>query len=126
MVVRNLIPISILILLISCNGSIEVIGLKDKEKTPEKIINTRFAMSTAESSLTLFPEKYHVVSTINLYDLVPHLDQLPITEDSFIEVMDVLEAEANRENANRAFLIRTGDCNAPIGYCQAKLANKVN
>lgn len=121
---RLLFPLIMLFLFISCSGSINLSGLQSKNQLPPTYTTQVFAMSTADFLLTEYPEKYQVVKTINLYDLLPHLDQLPITQESFEEIMDALEGEAKRENANRAYLTKNADCTAQIGYCQAIIAVK--
>lgn len=80
----------------------------------------RFYLTTQEDLL----DKYPTLESIDLYDYIPHLDQLPITVESFEEIRDILEGEAKRVGANRAILMKSGDCHAEIGYCNVELIYK--
>lgn len=101
--------------IVSCSGKITVGGLHKENEQGERIF-----LSTQENLLV----KYPTLESINLYDYIPHLDQLPIITESFEEIFEALEGEAKRVGANRVILIKNANCTAEIGYCSAKLIYK--
>lgn len=103
-----------LLLLSSCGKGDLKIKLKNDpgaNSTPEKI----FRMSTQESVI----EKYPVIEEVNLYELIPHLDSLPIHYDSFMEIYRVLELKGTIIQSRYVVLKKDPSCTSDIGYCRA-------
>lgn len=74
-----------------------------------------FQMSTNEKLIL----NNKVVKIVNLYDILPHLDSLPLEKESFFEVYDNLALNQNLYKSKTVVLVKTTDCLTPIGYCQA-------
>lgn len=102
------------ILLSSCGKGDIKIKLKNDpgaNNSPEKI----FRMSTQESII----EKYPVIEEVNLYELIPHLNSLPIHYDSFMEIYRVLELKGTIISSRYVVLKKDTACTSDIGYCRA-------
>lgn len=80
-----------------------------------------FYMSTNEDLV----EKYGYFKKINLYDLIPHLNDLPIEKESFWEIQDALEIEAIDLASNYAVILKSPDCSAQVGYCEAYIIKRL-
>lgn len=79
-----------------------------------------FYITTSESKLT----SYNIVKNFNLYKLIPHLDVLDMTIDSYEEVLAAVRHASRFEKYNVAVLVKSDDCMAEFGYCKAYLINQ--
>lgn len=112
--------IALLILLPTLNscgkGTIDVF-LNKPQIFKKKMV---FRMSTQEKLL----ERYPVAASINLYELLPELDSLPIDYDSFAQVYNALKQQGEIYSSHYAVLVKTDSCSSQIGYCEAYLLNR--
>ncbi|MGZ3790144.1 MAG: hypothetical protein ACXVLQ_16545 [Bacteriovorax sp.] len=108
----------LLAILVSCGKNNVLVTIHSPHNVD--VAMPRFFLSNQEALL----DRYAIIKKIDLYEVLPHLDSLPIEYDSFIEIRDVLKIEAIKYNANRAVLKKTNDCMAQVGYCEAYLILK--
>lgn len=78
-----------------------------------------FAMSTNEKLL----DDHQIIKKVDLYELIPDLDSLPLEQESFFEVYDNLKLGAE-EFSKYVVLKKTADCQSQIGYCEAYYIKK--
>lgn len=80
-----------------------------------------FFMSTDETLI----EKYGHYKKVNLYELFPNLDYMPIEKESFWAIQDALETEALELPSNYAVIKKTPECLALVGYCEAYIIKRL-
>lgn len=78
-------------------------------------------MSTSEELI----EKYGYYKKVDLREVIPDLDSLPITYDSFHEVYEALAIEATDIPSNFSVLKKDATCTAQIGYCEAYIIKRI-
>lgn len=116
---------SILILILSamvlasCGRGDLKVKLKEGPSTDNKQTK-RFRMSTQESLI----DKYPVMEEVDLYELVPHLDSLPIDYDSFMEIYHALELKGTTIQSRYVILKKDPSCTSDVGYCHAVFINR--
>lgn len=109
--------ILILFLLCGCGNKIDV----TLEKQSKKILTKgRFFITTNESSIS----SYNIVKRFNLYTLIPNLDELDISENSYEIISEALEHASRYEPYNVAVLVKDDNCLVEVGYCRAVLIKK--
>ncbi len=79
-----------------------------------------FYMSTNEDLVS----EYEIVERINLYDIVPHLNDLLIRKESFWEIQEAIQKVAKLFNSNYAVIVKDSNCTAVIGYCNAYVLDR--
>lgn len=112
--------IGLFILILTLNscgkGSINVL-LNKPDVLKTKMV---FRMSTQEKLL----DRYSIAASINLYEILPELDSLPIEYESFAQVYSALKEQGEIYSSHYAVLIKTDSCASQIGYCEAYLLNR--
>lgn len=106
--------ISSLTLFTSCGRGNLKIKLKEESLPENKQIN-KFRMSTQEELVN----KYPVIEEVDLYELVPNLDSLPIHYDSFMEIYRALEIKGATIQSTFVILKKDPNCLSEVGYCRA-------
>lgn len=90
--------------------------VKLKEIPTEAVKETKkFRMSTQESLIA----KYPIMEEVDLYELVPNLDSLPIHYDSFMEIYRALEIKGATIQSTFVILKKDPNCLSEVGYCRA-------
>lgn len=100
--------------LTSCGRGNLTVKLKEVPTENDKQTK-KFRMSTQEELLN----KYPVIEEVDLYELVPNLDSLPIHYDSFMEIYRALEIKGATIQSSFVILKKDPNCLSEVGYCRA-------
>jgi hypothetical protein len=108
----NLILLFAITLTTSC-GKESFVSFK-KESLPETEYSRTFQMTTNKNLLL----RYKAVHVIDLREVIADFDNLPIEQESFQEIYDLLKMDQDRYSRTTV-LIKSPDCEALVGYCKA-------
>jgi hypothetical protein len=104
---------------VSC-GKKSALAFSHNESDPTTYHYERpFAMSTNEKLL----DDHVIIKKVDLYELIPDLDTLPLEKESFFEVYDNLKLNAE-DYSKYVVLKKTAGCMSQIGYCEAYYIKK--
>lgn len=67
---------------------------------------------------------YPVMKVVDLHSIIPDLDEHAVSDETYQLIYNSLKTYQNNYLFTRAVLVRSDDCSAPIGACQAYLVFK--
>lgn len=110
---KNFISVLFLCLISACGKNSSPVFTNETATPPYEYVRP-FAMSTNEKLL----DQNSIIHFVDLREVIPNFDMLPITQESYQQIYNLLKVDQNLYS-KYTVLKKTADCQALVGYCHA-------
>ena len=110
---KKLLMMLSLISLVSCGK-----GNLHYEEPKTEVVQKEYVRPFMMSTNTKHIGKYKVIAVVDLRDVISDFDNLPVTQESYTQIYDLLKVDHQRYSGFTV-LIKTDDCQALLGVCKA-------